>query len=127
MIRIFTILATCAVLSGCGVEVISDKEAIERLFAEESNVVLADAEKIAELFSNEQVNPEKTEVNVPNYNDSPIFVTHAKRLEEQGLLYDSSLIFTTQEYEEAVAIQSTHKNRKAAPPSHTDEHDDHGH
>lgn len=127
MIKIFTILATCAVLAGCSVEVISDKEAIERLHAEEAKVVLADAEKIAELFSNESVNPAKAEVKVPNYNDSPIFVTHAKRLEEKGLPYDSSLLFTTQAYEEAVAIQATYKGGKTAPHHQVGLHDDHGH
>ncbi|QIC71729.1 MULTISPECIES: hypothetical protein [Acinetobacter] len=127
MIKIFTILATCAVLAGCSVEVISDKEAIERLHAEEAKVVLADAEKMAELFSNTPVNPAKTEVKVPNYNEHPIFVSHAKRLVDQGLPYDSSLLFTTQAYEEALAIQASYKKRNSAPQSHTDEHDDHGH
>ena len=127
MIRIFTILATCAVLAGCSVEVISDKEAIERLHAEEAKAVWADAGKMAELFPNTPVNPAKTEVKVPNYNEHPIFVSHAKRLVDQGLPYDSSLLFTTQAYEEALAIQASYKNRKSAPQSHTDEHDDHGH
>lgn len=127
MIRIFTILATCAVLTGCSVEVISDKEAIDRLFAEEAKAHLDDAEKMAELFSNIPVDPVNTEVKVPNYNDSPIFVAHAKRLADQGLPYDSSLLFTTQAYEDAVAIQASYKNRKASPQSYADEHEDHGH
>ena len=127
MIRIFTIIATCAVLPGCGVEVISDKQAIERLHAEEAKAVLADAEKMANLFSNTPVSPAKEEVKVPNYNEHPIFVTHAKRLVDQGLPYDSSLIFTTQAYEEALAIQESNKNRKSAPQPQTDEHDEHGH
>lgn len=127
MIRIFTIIATCAVLAGCGVEVISDKQAIERLHAEEAKAVLANAEKMANLFSNTPVSPAKEEVKVPNYNEYPIFVTHAKRLVDQGLPYDSSLIFTTQAYEEALAIQESHKNRKSAPQPQTDEHDEHGH
>lgn len=127
MIRIFTIIATCAVLAGCGVEVISDKQAIERLHAEEAKAVLANAEKMANLFSNTPVSPAKEEVKVPNYNEYPIFVTHAKRLVDQGLPYDSSLIFTTQAYEEALAIQESYKNRKSAPQPQTDEHDEHGH
>lgn len=127
MIRIFTIIATCAVLAGCGVEVISDKQAIERLHAEEAKAVLANAEKMANLFSNTPVSPAKEEVKVPNYNEYPIFVTHAKRLVDQGLPYDSSLIFTTKAYEEALAIQESYKNRKSAPQPQTDEHDEHGH
>lgn len=127
MIRIPIIIATCAVFTGCSVEVISDKEAIERMYAEEAKVQLADADQIAQLFSNATVNPSNTEVKVSDYNENPIFVSHAKRLEEQGLPYDSSLIFTTQAYEDAVAVQAAYKSRKAAPPSSLDEHDDHGH
>lgn len=127
MIRILTISVLCAVLSGCSVEVISDKEAIDRLHAEEAKKPLADAEQMAILFSNTPVNNAALEVKVPDYKDSPIFVTHAKRLEEQGLPYDASQIFTTEAYEDAVAIQANYKNKKMNPPETSDDADVHVH
>lgn len=125
MTKILTILAICAVCSGCSVEIISDKEAIERLHAEEAKEQLNNAEQIAILFSNAAVNPAAVEVKVSDYKDSPIFVTHAKRLEEQGLPYDSSQIFTTEAYEEALAIQANYQQKKSLPVTESD--DDHHH
>jgi hypothetical protein len=111
MIRYITALSLCTILTGC-VDVISDKEAIARYHEEKAQSVLDEATQVANSFANSN-STQNPDVTTPDYNDYPIFVTHAKKLDELGLPYDKSNVFTTQEYEDAIAISQNYNQQKA--------------
>lgn len=111
MIKHITALSIGILLTGC-VEVISDKEAIARYHEEKAQTVLNEATNIANSMANAPAT-KATEVTTSDYNDYPIFVSHAKRLDDLGLPYDKASVFTTQEYEDALAITQNYKQQKA--------------
>ncbi|HFG7030420.1 TPA: hypothetical protein ACGIK9_002905 [Acinetobacter baumannii] len=112
MKKIYLILVSSLVLSACGVDIISDKEAIDRLHQKEGKAELDQALMIAQAFANKTVSPVFSDTMAPNYNDYPIFVTHANALREKGLPVDASKVFTTQRYEDALAITKEYLSGK---------------
>lgn len=110
MYKYITTLSLCILFTGC-VEVISDEEAIARYHKEKAQTVLSEANEIANSIANSSA-INTPDVTIPHYKDYPIFVSHAKRLDDLGLPYDQSSVFTTQEYEDALAIAQNYKQQK---------------
>ena len=121
MIKLITSISLSILLTGC-VEVISDKEAIARYHEEKAQGVLSEATEIANAVANSPAT-NNTEVTTSDYNDHPIFVSHAKRLEERGLPYNKASLFTTPEYEDALAISQNYKQQKAIHGENFHEHE----
>lgn len=122
MIRYITALSMATLLTGC-VEVISDKEAVDRYHENLAQDALNQATEIANMLSKQAVGND-VDVKTPHYNDYPIFAAHAKRLDQLGLPYNTDNVFTTQEYEDAVAIALNYKQQKIV---HGDNFNNHEH